>query len=130
MPAQPLAPGVQIKGFRLPGFDAQNRTNFLLIGAEAIPQVNGQIQIKQLRLETYKTDGRLDFVVEAPECTYDVKQRVAFSPGKLDARTADGRLAISGEGFAWQPQNATLAISNRVHTVIRNRPPTPPSPNP
>jgi hypothetical protein len=119
--AQP-APGAQIRGgFRLPGFDAQNRTNFMLTGLEATPLANGQFQIKQARLETYKTDGRLDFIVEMPECTYDTRQRVAFSSGKLDARTGDGRLAISGEGFAWHQPESRLVISNRVQTVIQNR---------
>lgn len=112
---------MQIRGgFRLPGFDAQNRTNFMLTGLEAMPLANGQFQIKQARLETYKPDGRLDIVAEMPDCTYDTRQRIAFSSGRLEARTGDSRLAISGEGFAWHQPESRLVISNRVRTVIRN----------
>ena len=109
----------------MPGFDAQGRTNFLLVGALALPLANDQIQVKQMHLETYKADGRLDFIVEAPDCTYDTKQHIAFSSGKLDARAGDGRLAISGEGFAWYQSDSRLVISNRVHTVARSRPANP-----
>jgi hypothetical protein len=114
-----LVPGAKVRGFRIPGYDAQNRTNSLLSGAEAIPQPNGQILIKELRVETYHPDGRVDFIVEAPDCAYDLSRRVASSAGPLSARTADGRFAITGEGFRWQQTNSNLIISNSVHTVLR-----------
>lgn len=117
-----LAPGTRVRGFRIPGYDAANGTNSMVIGAEALPQANGDVLVKGLRVETYREDGAIDMVVEAPECTFDHKRRVVYSAGALSARALDDRFSIAGEGFTWVQTNANLTISNRVHTVIRKAP--------
>jgi hypothetical protein len=121
MSAQPSMSG-RVKDFSWPEFydpPHQNQMKSLLTGAEAQPQADGKFLIKELKLETYREDGEREIIVAAPECVYDSAQRVANSAGRLQVQTGDGRFTIEGEGFLWQQTNASLVISNRVHTTIR-----------
>lgn len=118
-----------IKGFKIADYHTgvsggTNRLRSLLAGAEAVLDRDGVAAIRQgLTLMTFQADGRTNAVVRASECLYDPRTRTASSTGALDMVNGDGRLSLSGEGFLWRQTNASLAVSNRVRTLIREAQP-------
>ena len=60
--------------------------------------------------------------IEAPECLYDMKARSASSAGPLKIILGEDRMLVTGEGFLWQQAQASLIISNRVRTLVRELP--------
>jgi len=61
--------------------------------------------------------------MRAESCIFDRNEHKASSPGQLQIDSGDGNLHIEGEGFLWLAgdTNAVLTISNKVHTVIKNK---------
>lgn len=103
-------------------FDPPNETKIksMLECAKAVPQPGNRVfLITQARLQSFRVTGEGELVVEAPECLYDADSRAISSSGPLQVRTADGQFYLEGEGFLWQQTNATLLVSNKVHTVVR-----------
>ena len=93
-----------------------------LSGKRAQPSGPGRYVVNQLRLETFQEDGQREITIEAPECLYDFTARTASSPGPLKILLGEGRMSVAGEGFLWQQAQASLIISNRVRTLVRELP--------
>ena len=100
----------------------KSQVKMRLSGKRAQPSGPGRYLIKQLRLETFHEDGEPEITIEAPECLYDFTARTASSPGPLKIQAGGGRFLITGEGFLWQQAQASLIISNRVSTLVRELP--------
>jgi len=93
-----------------------------LSGKHPHPSGPGRYRVQQLRLETFHEDGEPEITIEAPECLYDFKARTASSPGRLKILAGGDRFVVTGEGFLWQQAQASLIISNRVSTLVRELP--------
>jgi lipopolysaccharide export system protein LptA len=116
--AQPLVGG---QGFKFAEyFEPPHETQMksLLEGNRATRLADGRIQVEVAKYRTFRQTGEGELVVEAPQCVYDSGLRTISSSGPLHVQTADGKFSIEGEGFCWQQTNATLQVSNRVHTII------------
>ena len=116
--AQPVVTG---QGFKFTEYyDAPHETQLkaMLEGAKAERQPDGRVRLTDAKYRTFRETGEGEMAVEAPQCTYDPAQRSISSPGPLRVQTENGKFSIEGEGFLWQQTNATLEVSNRVHTTI------------
>ncbi len=86
--------------------------------------------IKDFEIYTYRlvtndaahVTNALELIVSAPECLFNRSEASGSSAGPLTAQTADGRFLIQGVGYLWQGKgtNATLTISNKVFTTVKN----------
>jgi len=115
------------KGLRLPQYYAMselgpgrtNQVKSVLRAAEAVENADHTITGTGVRIESRDLSGETNLVVEAPSSQLDLLRRVAWSPGPLEVHSGDGRFYITGVGFFCDLTNATLLISNRVHTLIQ-----------
>jgi hypothetical protein len=98
----------------------QSQLKSLIQGAKAESLPDSKIQISEAKLQTFQTNGQTELVIEAPQCVYDRVGRCINSPGSLHAQTGDGKFIIDGTGWLWLQTNATLLISNRVHTFVQS----------
>jgi lipopolysaccharide export system protein LptA len=116
--AQPVASG---QGFKFSEYyDPPHETQMksLLEGARAERQPDGRWLVTEAKWRTWRVNGEGELAAAAPQCFYDPNQRTAESAGPLHVETADGKFSIDGEGFLWRQTNSTLAVSNRVHTIL------------
>ena len=114
-----VIPG-EAKGFRTAGYDnANGKLKWLLSGASATNVSTEMLFIRQPRLELFNEDGRTNLVVATPLCFYNTRTKVVSSAEGLDAHSGDGGFSLAGEGFQYEPGDDRLAVSNRVHAVIR-----------
>ncbi|HOX56161.1 MAG TPA: LptA/OstA family protein [Candidatus Paceibacterota bacterium] len=116
--AQPVVGG---QGFKFADYhEAPHDTQMkaLIEGAQAQQQADKRWLVTKAKYQTFSPTGEGELVVEAPECLFDPTHRSISSAGPLQVQTANGRFAIKGEGFVRQQTNATLLVSNRVHTTI------------
>src|SRR6266568_229159 len=112
----------ELKGFKVgdphdPPHQSQMR--WLLEGATAQPQPGGRALLTDAKLQTFRETGEGQMVVETPQCFYDSGRQTVSSPGPLRVQTADGKFSIEGTGFLWQQTDASLIISNDVHTTVQ-----------
>ncbi len=112
----------ELKGFKVgdphdPPHQSQMR--WLLEGATAQPQPGGRALLTDAKLQTFRETGEGQMVVETPQCFYDSGRQTVSSPGPLRLQTADGKFSIEGLGFLWQQTDASLIISNSVHTTVQ-----------
>ncbi len=112
---------VEIKGFKSAEDyppPHQNQMRWLLEGARAQPQTGGRTLVIEASLQTFRETGERQMVIEAPQCVQDSPQRTVSSSGPLRAQVAQGKFFIESERFLWQQTNASLTISNRVHSIV------------
>lgn len=98
-----------------------NRLKAVLFGAEAQPQLDGNMFIKGLRIENFTEMGETQVVIQAPSCYFEMATQVASSTGQLHLYRPDQTFSLRGEGFLWQQSNGFLIISNQVRTVVRKK---------
>ncbi len=113
--------GFEAEGFQVADhFDPPNETvmKSLLKGARARPLSNDLTLLIQAELEMFQTNGQRQLLVRAPQCFYDRARASANSAGPMSAETADGKFTIEGQGFLWRETNASLFISNHVHSLV------------
>ena len=102
----------------------RNQIRMRVTGKSAQPTGPERYIIRQVRLETFHEDGQPELAIEAPECLYNLTARTASSPGPLNIQLGNGQVKLTGEGFLWQQNPASLIISNRVKTVLGDSPKT------
>jgi hypothetical protein len=110
---------VQVENYPPPN---EAQAKILLEGAKAEPLPGGLVQVTEGRLKNLGTNGALIMVVETSECLFDIAQRTVSSSAPLRISAANGDFSLEGQGFILNATNSVLSITNRVHTVIRNRP--------
>lgn len=119
-----------VRGFKAPArYPAKpgqpERVQSMIFGDSATPRLDGRIIIDGLRIELYPNRDRppTNLIAKAAQCVFDRNTETAFSSNRLQVASGDGRLTIEGTGFLWRQTNASLIISNEVHTLIRDEPP-------
>jgi lipopolysaccharide export system protein LptA len=120
--AQPkVTPAIQATGFTFSGYHPEpnhTRMKFQITGAQGQPEPGNRFRLTQVRVESFRVSGEREMVITAPDCLYDPAKRTASSPGQLKVQTGDERFSVEGQGFLWQGNDSTLAISNQVQSVI------------
>ena len=84
--------------------------------------------IQGLQLVLFNTDGQSNLIVNTPQCLFDLRGKVVSSADRLQARSVSGEFSLEGEGFQCQLTEERLAVSNRVHAIVRKDLLTAPSP--
>ena len=125
IPFLPLGPRAQViqapvKGFQYSEYDQATRNRkFLLTGESATNMSNVELSLTGARLEIYDDKGKTDLIVVSPQCRYHNRDKIVSSADKLQVTRGGGQFSIEGEGFEWRQADGRLAISNRVHAVLR-----------
>jgi hypothetical protein len=123
-----IQPGFKGSGWKFPEYyetarSATNRTyplKGLISGAEGRHLSNSFYFVTGMQLEHYEWNGATNLLARAPECLFNMETRVASSTGRLEIVGMGGTLTIEGnQGFQARMTNATLTVSNRVRTTIR-----------
>ena len=72
-------------------------------------------------IKSYSVTGALQLEAETPDCVLDtsVSPWRLSSTNLLQTRSGDGDFYVEGVGFFWNNNSSELALSNRVHTIIR-----------
>jgi hypothetical protein len=92
----------------------------LISGAEGRHLSNSFYLVSGMWLEHYEWNGATNLLARAPECVFNMETRVASSTGRLEIVGLGGALTIEGnQGFLARMTNATLTVSNRVRTIVR-----------
>ena len=110
-----------IKDFRVAqSYDAphESQRKTLIEGLFARKLPDSLWALTNATVQTYRLTGERELIANTPACFYNQALQLVTSPGPLEAQLGDGSFTITGMGFRWEETNASLIISNQVHTVI------------
>ena len=107
----------QIQYYETPNED---QIKMKVTGLEATNIADG-ILITGAKIRNYTVTGKLQLEAETPDCVLDmsVSPWLLSSTNLLQTRSGDGDFYVEGVGFFWNNSSSELALSNRVHTIIR-----------
>ncbi len=99
----------------------QDKVKIEVTGDETAPATNG-IMVTGAKIKNYTVTGALQLVAETTACFIDtsVSPLQLGSTNMLKAHSGDGNFYVEGVGFLWQSATSELALSNNVHTIIKN----------
>lgn len=107
--------GQTIKNFRLPEYDSEGRLQHQLYGETATFLADNIIQLTGLKIEIFSR-GAVAARVFSPECAYAPTQKKAASKDHIRIVTDLG--IVSGDGFAWNGENAQFQIFRNAKVVL------------
>ena len=108
--------GQPIRNFRLPvEYDSEGRPLQQVRGESATFLPDGIIQLSGLSIEIF-SKGELAATVTSPECTYAPAQKKAA--GKESIRIVTEKGVVTGDGFAWNGENAQFQIFRNAKVVL------------
>ena len=107
--------GQTIKNFRLPEYDSEGRLQHQLYGETATFLKDNIIQLTGLKIEVFNR-GEVVARVFSPDCAYAPTQKKAASKDHI--RIVTGLGVVTGDGFAWNGQNAQFQIFNNAKVVL------------
>lgn len=115
LPARAQMQGQTIKNFRLPEYDSEGRLQHQLYGETATFLADNIIQLTGLKIEIF-SHGEVAARVFSPECAYAPTQKKAASKDHI--RIVTDRGIVSGDGFAWNGENAQFQIFRNAKVVL------------
>ena len=107
--------GQTIKNFRLPEYNSDGTLQHQLYGETATFLADNIIQLTGLKIEIFN-EGEVVARVFSPECAYAPTQKKAASKDHI--RIVTGRGIVTGDGFAWNGQNAQFQIFNNAKVIL------------
>ena len=107
--------GQTIKNFRLPEYDSSGRLQHQLYGETATFLPDNIIQLTGLKIEVFAA-GEVVARVFSPECAYAPTQKKAASKDHI--RIVSGMGVVTGDGFAWNGENAQFQIFHNAKVVL------------
>ena len=107
--------GQTIKNFRLPEYDSEGRLQHQLYGETATFLADNIIQLTGLKIEIF-SKGEVAARVFSPDCAYAPTQKKAASKDHI--RIVTDRGIVSGDGFAWNGENAQFQIFRNAKVVL------------
>jgi len=108
---------MEVKGFRVPDYDAKGVMTSQLFGEHAVMQGGGEIKIDGLRIEFYK-EGKTAMTVTSPYCFYNQKTREAHSDAPVAADME--RMHMTGRGFLLISSNSTVRVYDDSKVRIKD----------
>ena len=114
-PARAQMQGQTIKNFRLPEYDSEGRLQHQLYGETATFLADNIIQLTGLKIEIF-SKGEVAARVFSPDCAYAPTQKKAASKDHI--RIVTDRGIVSGDGFAWNGENAQFQIFRNAKVVL------------
>lgn len=108
---------MEVKGFRVPDYDAKGMMTSQLFGDHAVMQGGGEVKIDGLRIEFYK-EGKTVVTVTSPYCFYNQKTREAHSDAPVAADME--RMKMTGRGFLLQSSNSTVRVFDDSKVTIKD----------
>lgn len=110
--------GQTIKNFRLPEYNAEGLLEHQLYGETATFLQDGIIQLSGLKIEIFNK-GSVAARVYSPECAYAPSRKMAASKDHIRIVTERG--IVTGDGFAWNGENAQFQIFKNAKVVLDSR---------
>lgn len=107
--------GQTIKNFRLPEYGSDGRLQHQLYGETATFLADNIIQLTGLKIEIFN-EGEVVARVFSPECAYAPTQKKAASKDHI--RIVTGRGIVTGDGFAWNGENAQFQIFHNAKVIL------------
>lgn len=107
--------GQTIKNFRLPEYNSDGTLQHQLYGETATFLADNIIQLTGLKIEIFNK-GEVVARVFSPECAYAPTQKKAASKDHI--RIVTGRGIVTGDGFAWNGENAQFQIFRNAKVVL------------
>ena len=107
--------GQTIKTFRLPEYDSDGLLQHQLYGETATFLADNIIQLTGLKIEIF-SKGTVVARVFSPECAYAPTQKKAASKDHIRIVTDQG--IVTGDGFAWNGENAQFQIFRNAKVVL------------
>ena len=88
--------GMELKGFRVPEYNADSTMKSQLFGDSAILRDDGLVEISGLKIELYDI-GESNAVATAPHCLYDRNTKNASSDDSVKIEMQE--MTLTGNGF-------------------------------
>lgn len=114
-----MTPADPVENFRLPRFNDEGFTEWVLQGGRGFYDSEEKIRVRDMVLRLYSGDERMarELTLESPFATILLEENRAHSDESI---RIEGRgFAISGVGWRWQGANKAIEIANRTEVSFR-----------
>lgn len=118
---------VSARQINLPVYEGTNISALFSGDAEPITGGRGELLLKDFEMKKFRrTTNEIEFFIKAAEafCFFTPEEKRVWSARRLQVHDGQTNYFIEGEGFlsVLDKTNATLTISNRVHTLLQRAP--------